>query len=515
MLANFMRISMLKSCRHLRQDQEGAVLIWFTIAMLVIFAFIGLAIDGSAYMNLNTSQQELADAAAIAGANELDGSSGAQGRATTAAMALANNANRWSNIASGAEIANVYFYMTLADVASDTRTGSDKASYIKVQTVTRSYAAVFMRLVSTLSTVYSSASAVAGSQYVVCAPVQSFLCNPFEDASNNVAGTSSSFLSSSGAKVGDMFRLVDGSGGSPGDWGLIQPPGTSGNPNQNQPPWWSATGTSSCVAYAPGDYALSTSPGNTAKFAVDGMNVRFDTPVNKTNVDPISAPIVISGFQVSGGLGTWSCGRTSDTNSSASYSQTNPCTNIGGGDGNDCLLNQTVASGKYVSYCTSTTTGSCPLPRDRQFQKLGVGGTWGSMVKGSGANAADLDAYWANHHDGGRPTDLDTRWKIYQAEVSGAAPFKLTQDGREYSTPRCQKALPAYGVDRRLINVAVVDCTYYGMKGRSTLPTTTVVAKFFMTEPALSDGTIYGELVNVLKANDMDSPVRHLVRLVK
>ena len=57
---------------RLWRDESGVILPYVTI-MLVVFVGVGaLALDGARYMSLQTQLQKAADAAAIAGAAELD-----------------------------------------------------------------------------------------------------------------------------------------------------------------------------------------------------------------------------------------------------------------------------------------------------------------------------------------------------------------------------------------------------------------------------------------------------------
>jgi hypothetical protein len=389
--------------------------------------------------------------------------------------------------------------------------------------VSRGLSGSFKGAVSNSNSAYASARARAVSQFVVCAPVQSFMCNPYESQNTTSTGDGSSFLGGSGAKVGDMFKLVDGAG-APGDWGLIQPPGTNGNPNKNQPPWWSKSGADSCAATNPGEYKLTTSPGNTAKFAVPGQNVRFDSPVTDNGVVLTSAPIVIAGYKVSGNTSNFTCSHTSTTATPRgpapnkyTFSQTNAC-----GSTTECTTAQTAQSTAYLNYCNDPgIIGSCPLPRDRVFSQLGKSTGWGSALKGGGVNINDLKAYWKNHHPGTLPANITTRYQLYQQEVkdignaSGVARFTTASEANEPSTPQCTKSKPAGGVERRLVNVAIVDCEYWGVKGRKELPNITLTARFFLTEPAASDGSVFGELVDVMQANVDGGPVHHLVRLVR
>lgn len=510
------------NARRLHDDEGGVTFIWFALLFTVIIALIGLALDVVAAMNLHSSQQEVADAAALAGARELDGTTGALTRARTAATTSLANTVSWSNDGSSSgslcsgtpcPIDTVNFYMTLADLKSGTVTTSDKAAYIKVTTKRRSVIANFIRLVSRQSSVTATASAAANSRFVTCAPLQSYMCNPYETSGSK--GDAATFLASGSVNIGDQFVLLQGSGSNPGNWGLIQPPGTSGNSRAVHSPFWSTQGTSSCTAYAPGQYVLQTAPGNSARAAVEGMNVRFDRMTNISGVDLTSAPIVISGYKVNGGTSGTSCSRTTSTwPSNSAPPQTNLCTEAApSAKLTRCTTDTPGDYNNYIAKC-NTSSGSCPLPRDRRFTQLGTSTGWGSMLKGTGAIGADLDAYWNNHHNGTRPSSLNTRYKIYEKEVDGTYPFKTPE--REPAAPVCTSGLPAATtVDRRLINVAIVDCNYWGLSGRSDLPTTTVTLKMFMTEPATSEGEIYAELVGLSKANESGGPVHQIVTLVQ
>ena len=83
----------------LRKDEDGHTVLYFTIMLPVIIGMIGLSLDGGAFFHLNTDLHELADAAALAGAKELQGKSGDRGRATTEAKTLLSNDPHWSNVA--------------------------------------------------------------------------------------------------------------------------------------------------------------------------------------------------------------------------------------------------------------------------------------------------------------------------------------------------------------------------------------------------------------------------------
>jgi hypothetical protein len=245
------------------------------------------------------------------------------------------------------------------------------------------------------------------------------------------------------------------------------------------------------------------------------MNVRFDNPQNQLTNAP--APIVIDGFEHSSNANAASCANNVDVRNRGviPFKQTNEDAGVA-----------------YDQLCVVTTPASkrisCPLPRDRTMANLG-GNSWSTSMIGTGANPTDLLAYWKNHHTGstipsfydtdkGMYVSTTTRWQVYQMENNRATypSAAFTSDSIESSTPFCRDSTPAGDIKRRLINVAIVDCEYWNIKGSShNLPVTTLMAEFFMTEPANSNGEIYGELVKTYQVNSAGSNLYHLVELVR
>src|SRR3974377_1312900 len=94
-----LRIGLLSLLSRLGKDESATVLVQFSIYIIAIMGMIGLALDGGRFLLLNNSLQELADAAALAGAAQLDGLPDAITRADAAAQATAsNNPPRWYDV---------------------------------------------------------------------------------------------------------------------------------------------------------------------------------------------------------------------------------------------------------------------------------------------------------------------------------------------------------------------------------------------------------------------------------
>lgn len=354
----------------------------------------------------------------------------------------------------------------------------------------------------------TTAAATAKSSFSVCAPLQSFICNPWE-SEETTKGSALNWMTK--VSPGQMLMLVGGTKGAPGNWGLIQAPAKNGNPH-NQAAFWSDEFPSSCPAVDIGSISQQVDTGNNGPFAAPGMNVRFDNPVNQLTSN--ASPIVIDGFKPNtNSSNAGSCANSVDARP-VGFKQVN--------EDNGAA---------YDSLCgASAPTGSCPLPRDRTMTNLG-GNAWSTSLKGTGADPQDLLAYWKNHHTGSsipmfydanqkKYVDVSTRWQIYQMENDTtnypSAAFTAASDSREPSAPFCSASKPAKDLSRRKINVAVVDCDYWSINGASNnLPVFTLMAEFFITEPATSGGSIYGELIKTYQVNGQGSNLYHLVQLVK
>jgi Flp pilus assembly protein TadG len=479
-----------------REEERGAIMVQFTVFLVVFMGMIGLALDGARYLMLNNSLQDLADAAALAGAAQLDGSQDAQTRATNAAQAIANK-NPPPGVAydaGGSTTITTTFYNGLNP---DTVANGPKDSYyIKATTASSTTNATFLLAASRINKA-TRGTAIAqgfGNNAGNCAPTQSFFCNPFESTATN-PGNANNFASN--LSVGTMVHLVNGASAA-GNWGLLQPPSGNNNPHEQTPFWAESNTGGQCIT---GPTQANTRTGNVAKDAQSGMNVRFDSPVG-SGAESLSAPIVIDGFN-SNGSG-FNCNRI-DPNQGGSGT---PATPAG--------FAQTDTNPTAYDNACNNNPGSCPLPRDRTFINLSTGNAaWSQMLVGNGPNIADLQAYWKNHHSGSLPAGVTTRYQIYRQEVPvtqgglGTASFTAASDTAEPHGPVCNKSTVGTGtaaLARRVLNVAVVDCTYWGITGHSTpIPSTSLYAQFFMTEPALNDGSIFAEYIGCYSTSPINS----------
>jgi Flp pilus assembly protein TadG len=499
---------------RLRKDERGSILVQFTIYLTVIMGFIGLALDGGRVFLLHNDLQDLADAAALAGAASLDGTANALTNADKAARSLSVNdpttkKPKWWNTSSVAILPaseGIQFFDTLADLeARPPKPTNDpkSAHYIKVITGIWSVAPTFITAVGAVSDISVQASAVAKATTVNCKLLSMMLCNPYEPTDGSSTGDTSDFgCTAVGCEpapgrmfafntAGNTGRIGPTGGFNPGVFNFIDPKGsTDGDPVIER--YLSQQIASVCQTGG-----ISLAQGQKTNASQIGINVRFDQPSRQSGVGVLetAAPIVIDGIATAP-----DCKTTVVTPPNF-----NPA--------------------NYTATCNSTTDPtqySCPLPYDASFLSTRGGGTHIGTGTSDPKILAALDAYWQNHHGGSWPTDLTTglpktRYQAYLDEVSATTSDNsldwLTK-GVEPHAPTCLP-VDVSGAARRIVSIAVVDCLYWEVRGNSADIPVNTYANFFVTNPTDRQGNIYTEYVETHQINEKDSGLYRIVHLVK
>jgi len=470
----------LPGLARLVRDETGHILIYFTILLPVMLGFIGLSLEGGRLLMLNSQLQDLADAASLAGAKELDGTTGSIARATAAANAMSQNNDPWWTFTanSGVQIdtAQTVFYKVLKGVptANDpsppndiTTTIDAEASFIKVVTVTHSVAPAFLTAVGASAIGQTQATATAGSTMVACNVQPLMLCNPFEPSGKSF----NTAVSDSTVKPGLMFHMKvkgnstpggDGNSFAPGDFGLLDPPGLNSSGADTIRNLLSQQSPNFC-------YINNVSPrtGQAVSKVSDGINVRFDMKINGnlTGLDQSPAPDVIKG-----------------------------------------LKPKNCNSGNYDPQPLAGPPAF--LPQDSSYQ------TYGNLELGDGTlDAAAADNYWNYHYGSPWPNALKTpgqanRYLAYRLELAldgQTAPAPLINT--ESRAPTCNAANAESVASRRIISVAVVDCLANNIRGNSVANVrSSAYANFFITQPSVdystpsfnSNGEVWGEFVEMI-----------------
>ncbi len=456
------------------RDQTGQILVCFAVLLPIMLGLIGLSLEGGRYLMLNSQLQDLADAAALAGAKELDGASDSIIRATNAAENALTNDTWWSDIATGGiQIVDPpVFYSALKGQPTNEPSLYDvvtadptQAAYIKVTTVTRQVMPVFLTAVGA-SSIHTNATATAGSNYVACNVQPLMLCNPNEP--NDFTAT-----------TGQLFGFTPVGGGdqqlSPGDFSLLDPSGTVRSGSTAIRNLLSQQTPNFC-------YVDKVSPRSelSAQTAADGINVRFDMRPQGNNqlsgLDQTPAPNVIKGLL----------------------------------PGDSCNWNN------------SPQVVNAQLPGDTDMIRNG------NLLTGRAMDMNAANAYWNYHHGANWPASLRTRYAAYLLErgVTGAAP--AWAQGTEVAAPQCAPAdrLSSRDDSRRIISVAIVNCRANDIKADTVVSVrSNVYADFFLTVPVYSGSisaphgylpnTIYAEFVRMITPQTDRSKLHHIVQLYR
>lgn len=189
---------MLHAGRRFAGDERGAVAATYAIGLAGLLAIAGVAFDYGRLVAMDTELQNGADQAALAGASQLDGKSGACARAAQAARneadgGLLNNITLLASDGTSNKLAfpsepacdatgQIRFFKTVAGVAGATTTvaaDSDAtANYIELNVNVRAAQYVFTPIVGAFNSGAISAAAMAGLTSAICKVPPLMICSP-------------------------------------------------------------------------------------------------------------------------------------------------------------------------------------------------------------------------------------------------------------------------------------------------------------------------------------------------
>ncbi|QKC98664.1 pilus assembly protein TadG-related protein [Mesorhizobium sp. NZP2298] len=472
---------MLRTIRAFWRDQRGIALILVSITLPAIIGFSLLAIDMSRVNNLHNDLQKGADALALAGAAELDGTSDAITRADRALATLV--ANKYTFSTSGppqtlaaAGVTRRYLKslptsdnlpIAAANVITDEVTDAPLARYVEIKVTPVGFAAIFPASYLTGNSASNGfnvgATAVAGFTSSVCDYTPVFMCNPYEDTSITGGVTLEQAAQSRQYRRRQIILRGDGSY-APGNFAFLSSP--FGNGANELEKMLADSKPQNCYSRD----GVNTEPGQNAGPVENGINSRFGI-------------------------------------NSSSYSD-GPAVNVRKGAQN---WDQYVTSNK-VNYETDATKG-VGLERD----SCQIAGNCTLMGGRMGAGDWNFARYWSVNHPGravpaalsGTGADLPTRYEVYRYEIDPDG-NPLTNDsivgdaavGGEKGTPPVAAGTPITTVDRRLLYGAILDCNALqasgvNFKGRATGIPVRRFGSFFVTEPIKDGKNIYVELVDI------------------
>lgn len=200
----------MKPLSVFKRKQTGSVAILAGLALLVLFGFLGLVVDlGNLYVN-KTELQNAADAAALSGARELDGSSGGIAKAVQAAKAISLlNSSQLGKKAVLLEDIHISFSNIPSGGWADIATASadpEKMSFIKIDTRGIEQGSLntwFIRVLSpTTTTTQTHGLAVGGRGHCEALPMFTCTINSTPPFYGYVPGQEYRFTDTSGSTIG-------------------------------------------------------------------------------------------------------------------------------------------------------------------------------------------------------------------------------------------------------------------------------------------------------------------------
>lgn len=474
---------MRRVLRNLLRSDTGSVAPTVGLSLFALIAAGGLGFDYTRVAAMDTELQNAADQAALSAATQLDGATGAQARATSAAQSLITNSTIVANDGGSSVIAvpTLVFYSAYTNPTTYTlATGDADSNYVGVQVATRQANFAFTPIVGALFG-QLNAKAVAGLSSAVCGVVPFFICNPAEPVGNTDVN-----LAPGGVPAGTGIVMYEGgTQWGPGNFGFLDQLGNGANGVAEALASNSLNGDCSPTGQ------VTTKPGNFISAVRDSLNMRFD-------FDPGNSSACKSG----------PCSPSSNvmkdvvrTSNSCSWAQ-NAAT---AADMATATPPRYFPDSPIADLPSGTTPQIMGYPRDR-CHYFASSGSYPFCTGGRvGDGQWDRGAYFRSNHPGvNYLTDPDlgatvTRYQTYlweAADPTNRLPNKAGQGSTSaYPTPQTGRCLapglapdPA-GTDRRRITAAVVNCRRVsettGLNGKKDLP----VAGFidvFLTEPVIA-----------------------------
>ena len=537
--------------RTFAKDESGASAALYALALPALIGMAGLGFDYARMAGMDSELQNAADQAALAGATQLDQTSGSITRAINAARGsdrLVTNETLFSNDALDAEInisaANVFFYETQANAEAGTSpidttaTGADaKARFIRVVVDTRraNYA-----LTPVVGAFFGdlAAEAVAGIGAALCRTPPLMICNPSEPTSNT--NTNLPFNADNYQGMGLYLKGgASGGGGTwaPGNFGFLDtyPGGGGGTPELRKALGWDSV-PGDCISKTAND-TVDTEPGNKTDIA-DSINTRFDI-YQDVNACP------------AGGKCPSSYNSQKDLIHPASLTGTKACAfNKDGWE--EGAIKYLPATNAALTLSATTIPTAMGHPRDVCHATASNTCTGAGPI---GDGFWDRDAYFASYYkrsDGtywsasewqantglsksggslGRPR-YPTRYQVYKWEmdhagevIDGVTVLARPDSRAAYGRPICSSGagfgtgtVPSTTVaDRRRLSVAVINCQAYNVKGNSKSVPVVEFMDVFLVQPSLKrDRTekdeIYGEIIGKTTAGSTGETAGTVIR---
>ena len=496
--------------------RDGGVAPIVAISFVALAGIAALSVDLGRLINLDTELQSAADAAALAGATQLDNEAGARDRARQAAItsanALAVNGQVFATDGAGALVAirdeNIRFLVDL-DTRAEATTDAE-ANFIEIDADPRRVDFAFGGLVGNTSAT-AGAHAVAGMTTAFCQVPPLMICQP--DTDFNPGDPDEIFFPGQGIQL----KESNGPGWVPGNFGLLALNQPDGSADLSADLIRDALGRVDPVAQCFNtDGTVTTKPGQTTAVQM-GINMRFDiypqgnlggppfpgepndfadNPHYMPSLNPTKG--LVRGSQCSFGNGPngWNhpdevYDGPGDTDVDAMGMPRDNCAYPSGGNG--CNPN---AGGSQFG------DGNWDVDKYMEVNHPGI--VW----------PTEFGGYPGIFADPNNPTRFETyRWEL--VPDGNVPPNYPNMPGGPNTVedphigPQCNTTATQADPDRRVISAALIDCN--GLSGTETVEDF-VFINLFLTEPmGVYDGNndIYVEYIG---RSDESGPVANIAR---
>lgn len=448
------------------KNENGAALVYVTGILLAIFGLTALSIDAGRFFNLRNEVQQAADAAALAGAWQLDGTLAGSQNATIAARTapVVTNTQRFGNAPGAVAIAATDYWRGVpASDDAPLTLAAPPYDFIRVTTTGVVQNTLLMQAMGAGPTTTVTARAVARKGQAICQVTPLFMCLP-----NPATFDPNAYI---GRQV--LMKAAQGNSWTNGNWGLLDTPGGSQSAGALANMIAGVNGLPQCIGTG-----VDTKPGNVASIS-PAFNIRFDMYENLPgNVNHRTSPGYPPAEHVQKGR-TWNA-------SCNNYSTIN---------------NNLVPKG---------------FPRDSNISNANRfgNGQWNCL------------SYWQNAHPGNTAnippgcssTGGITRYEVYLHEITN----NLIPDLRNIaSNPKGDNGnsrqsgcytggpipttptAPSQRVnDRRILVVAGVDCSSIAINGNTPNVPVLHYLSMFITEPAGTQGQTNGDVYMEIVGSD-------------
>ncbi|TIN22133.1 MAG: hypothetical protein E5Y31_18960 [Mesorhizobium sp.] len=466
---------MLGTIRAFWNDQRGVAMILVAIMLPVIVGFALLVIDLSRANSLHNDLQKGADAFALAAAAELDGRTDAIIRGNRAIDNLLANESRFSTsgthtLARQPDLTVTFLsgipandstalnaYGIDANGTNWATTDPKLATFVEVTVNPTGFATMFPASVlsgnSASNSMNIGSTAVAGNAgATVCSMVPTFICNPYPGQDLNQIASSGNLLRKS------LKLVAGGNNWGPGNIGFLRPKDSHGYGETELATDIAIGQVPECV----NTRLIYTQTGTLSNKVTAGFNTRFDLYGNgngfpsKNDSRWPPAPNVRKGYKTTGSPSSCNSTLQADT---TKFRGLTPDLAFSGQIGN--------GSWDYDGYVS--------------VNKLAAGL--------AGFKDANGNAY--------TNANPPSRYDLYKYEIDhnlvGTASI-----GGETGTPGC--APTTGGIDRRLFQAAIVDCSSQAvvdqLRGQSGAVPAMGFASVFLTE-SVANGEVRAEIVDI------------------